>query len=367
MNEETEKLKSESTLTRLLHSVGHIFMPLIPAFIGCGLLVSIINIVLKFNPELAGNTYVQYLQLAGGCFFAILNGFVGLSACRTFGGTPILGSATAALLASGGLAKIIFMGEPLVPGRGGIFASMLAGATTAFIETRLRKHIPEAFNLFLTPLLTITFVALASLFILQPLAGYVAQSMSRNLMDLIIGSDMVSGFILGGIFLPMVATGVHHWLIPIHMDMMMFMGLSPLFPMLAMAGCGQVGAAFAVYLKSKNKYLRHVILSSLPVGMLGVGEPLIYGVTLPLGRPFIGACIGGAFGGAWQAHFDVGSYVIGISGLPLATSVNHVSLYLIGVLIAYAAGFLATCLLGFEDPSDEAIQEIQKKMSAQNS
>ena len=38
---------------------------------------------------------------------------------------------------------------------------------------------------------------------------------------------------------------------------------------------------------------------------MGIGEPLIYGVTLPLGKPFISACIGGAFGGAVQAFFHV--------------------------------------------------------------
>lgn len=29
--------------------------------------------------------------------------------------------------------------------------------------------------------------------------------------------------------------------------------------------------------------------------MMGVGSPLLYGVTLPLGRPFVTACLGGAF------------------------------------------------------------------------
>ncbi|MBQ2220850.1 MAG: hypothetical protein II419_04235, partial [Acidaminococcaceae bacterium] len=67
--------------------------------------------------------------------------------------------------------------------------------------------------------------------------------------------------------------------------MLASMGMTILLPIAAMAGCGQVGASFAVYLKSKNKFLKRTILSSLPVGMLGIGEPLIYGVTLPLGKP----------------------------------------------------------------------------------
>ena len=121
-----------------------------------------------------------------------------------------------------------------------------------------------------------------------------------------------------------------------------------------MAGCGQVGASFAVYCKTKNKALKHTILSALPVGIMGIGEPLIYGVTLPLGKPFLGACLGGAFGGAWQAFHEVGAYTIGISGLPLAAATNHIFFYLTGVITAYVTGFICTWLIGFDDPPEEA-------------
>lgn len=96
-----------------------------------------------------------------------------------------------------------------------------------------------------------------------------------------------------------------------------------------------------------------MVASALPVGFLGVGEPLIYGVTLPLGRPFIGACIGGACGGAVQAAFQVGAAALGISGLPLAPSTTNVPVYLLGLLVSYAAGFAATWVLGFEEKSAE--------------
>ena len=107
-----------------------------------------------------------------------------------------------------------------------------------------------------------------------------------------------------------------------------------------MAGGGQVGAAIAVYAKTKNKALRKTIASALPVGLMGVGEPLIYGVTLPLGKPFIGACIGGAFGGAVQAAYMVGAATIGISGLPLAASTDNIPMYLLGLVTAYVPASL---------------------------
>ena len=353
LHAEIKKRNSQSVLKRLLQRVGHIFIPLIPAFIGCGLLTGLVSLLLKISPELAGNSYIQYLKLAGGSFFMVLNAFIGLYACKEFGGTPALGGAMAALLAAPGLADITFMGSPLIPGRGGIFASLLIGAATALIETRLRKCVPESVSLFLAPLVTITAVSLAGLFIFQPLGGVLSDVLSYYTVHSIQTGGAVTGFVIGGLFLPIVMVGVHHGLTPIHADMLASMGMTILLPIAAMAGCGQVGASFAVYLKSKNKFLRRTILSSLPVGMLGIGEPLIYGVTLPLGKPFVCACIGGAFGGAWQAYHGIGSYALGISGIPLAAATNHVLLYLIGVLIAYLAGFAATWAAGFEDPPEE--------------
>jgi PTS system sucrose-specific IIC component len=130
---------------------------------------------------------------------------------------------------------------------------------------------------------------------------------------------------------------------------------NPLLPILAMAGGGQVGATIAVYFKTQNKKLKELIKGALPVGFLGIGEPLIFGVTLPLGRPFITACIGAGFGGAFQALMQVKSIALGVSGLSLAFLIKPggVMYYLIGILIAYVAGFAITWFVGFDDPKNE--------------
>jgi sucrose PTS system EIIBCA or EIIBC component len=123
-----------------------------------------------------------------------------------------------------------------------------------------------------------------------------------------------------------------------------------------MGGAGQVGASIAVLLKTKNRKLRNIIKGALPVGFLGIGEPLIFGVTLPLGRPFVTACIGAACGGAFQATMQVQSISMGVSGLPLAFLIrgDQIPTYLAGLLIAYVAGFLVTWTVGFDDPPEEA-------------
>ena len=82
-----------------------------------------------------------------------------------------------------------------------------------------------------------------------------------------------------------------------------------------MAGGGQVGAGFAIYLKTKNKKLKNLTRDALPVGILGIGEPLMYAVTLPLGMPFITACLGSGFGGLLASIFHLGTISVGVSGL----------------------------------------------------
>ncbi len=118
-----------------------------------------------------------------------------------------------------------------------------------------------------------------------------------------------------------------------------------------MAGAGQVGAAIAVYVKTKNKRLRNIIKGALPVGFLGIGEPLLYGVTLPLGRPFVTACLGAAVGGAFQAVMKTAALGIGVSGLsliPLIADTKYV-IYFIGLVISYTFGFLFTYWFGFKE------------------
>ena len=67
-------------------------------------------------------------------------------------------------------------------------------------------------------------------------------------------------------------------------------------------------------------------------------------------RPFLAACVGGGLGGAFVATFKLGATGIGISGLPLTLLIhNGMLLYLLGILIAYVGGFIATLIIGFDD------------------
>ena len=80
---------------------------------------------------------------------------------------------------------------------------------------------------------------------------------------------------------------------------------------------------------------------------MGVGEPLIYGVTLPLFKPFITAGLGAGFGGAYVMLTHVMSSAWGPSGLVAIAIIQpqHMLNYFFGLVISYVAGFIITKLV----------------------
>ena len=349
---EAIKAKNATPVKLFFRRIASIFVPLIPGFIACGLITGILGVYLKLAPEAANAPLVKLLAVFGNAVFWGMNLFVGWSAAQVFGGTPILGGVLAAVISHPGLANVTLSDAPLLPGRGGVISVVLAAGMGVWLEKRLHRVVPEIFDLFLTPLLTVLLAGAATVLVVQPLGGVLSDWIGRTATAAVESGGAVTGFVLGGLWLPMVMLGIHQAMTPIHVDLIARYGVTVLLPILAMAGAGQVGASMAVYVRTKSRRLKKTVASALPVGLMGVGEPLIYGVTLPLGKPFVGACIGGAAGGAVQAHFAVGAATLGISGLPLAGATDHVLMYLLGVVVAYAVGFAATWALGFDDPEE---------------
>ena len=87
----------------------------------------------------------------------------------------MLGGAVGALISHPGLAGLTLYGTPLTPGRGGVVAVLLAAALGALLEKKIRRMVPEALDLFLTPFLVLGIMAFATLFVFQPLGGWAAE------------------------------------------------------------------------------------------------------------------------------------------------------------------------------------------------
>lgn len=355
--------RNSTPVKNALRRISNIFVPLIPALIACGLIAGLNGILTNLvtsgsAPGLANLT--PYLTVMSTGFFGLLAVFVGMNAAKEFGGTPVLGGVIGAMIVSPAVAGITVFGQPHAPGQGGVLGALAAAILGAYVERWARSWAPDVLALFIVPTLTVIVGGFATLFFLMTAAGWVSVFIGEGATWLLGTAGGLAGFVLGGLFLPLVMTGLHQTLTPIHATLIEQNGYTILLPVLAMAGAGQIGAAIAIYFRlRRNKALGKTIKSALPAGLLGVGEPLIYGVTLPLGRPFITASVGGAFGGAVIGLFDqfgytIGSVAIGASDLslfPLLDGSHGKAVaafgYACGLLVAYLVGFLATWFFGF--------------------
>lgn len=364
-----QKARNDTPLKNATRKVANIFVPLIPALIGAGIILSLRGLLLNWHtaggaPGWVG-TILPGLTVIGSAFFAYLAIFAGYNSAKEFGGTPVLGGAVASIIVLPAVADISYtlplVGEvQLSPGQGGVIGAIFAAGLCAWIERMLRGRVPDAIDILVTPTLALLLSGLATIYVFMLVAGEISDGIGAGALWLLKYSGVAAGFVLGGLFLPLVMLGLHQALIPIHTTLIEQLGFTPLLTILAMAGAGQVGAAIAVYTKlRKNRSIRTTIKGALPVGVLGVGEPLIYGVSLPLGRPFVTACLGGAVGGAVAGAFDqfvapFGATAIGPSGLALLPLLDSdegqgyaVLAYVVALLSGYIAGFVISYFWGF--------------------
>jgi len=369
--EEIRKGQKESPLKSGLKMIGDIFVPLIPGIITAGLCAGfaslIAQVVPDYNDKKVWSLIWQLLTVLNLSFMSYLTAWAGYRAAEKFGATPILGGMLGMITTLDGINQIsLLLGlyneespldSILRAGKGGVLAVIIGVFLLSKVEKKIRSWMPESVDIIFTPLLTLLICVIPYILIVMPLLGYVSGGivwvfsklcMSENLLVRII-----AGYISTALFLPLVAAGMHHGLVALYSVQLQELGYVTLYPALAMAGAGQVGTAIALWFKAKsvgNQKLCSVISGALPAGFLGIGEPLIYGVTLPLGKPFITAGLGAGFGGALVMAFQVASTTWGPSGLLGAFvmtagprgAVASVLIYLAGLVVAYICSFIIT-------------------------
>ena len=356
-----------------LKSVGDIFVPLIPGVIAAGICSGVATLITQAVPgykEMAWLFIVhQFLTMINTAFMTYITAWAGYRAAEKFGATPILGGMLGMITTMANINDISPLvgmwvaegGNPLDAilraGRGGVLAVILGVLLMAKVEKVVRSKMPDALDIVVSPLVILAVCVVPYVFVIMPITGVIS-----NILVSVVGSvcmsesifvRMIAGFLGSFLFLPLVAVGMHHGLVALYSVQLAELGFVTLYPALAMAGAGQVGAAIAIWLKARrtgNKRMMSVIGGALPAGVLGVGEPLIYGVTLPMGKPFITAGLGAGFGGAFCMAMKVAATTWGPSGVlafPIMTAggssaTTQMACYAIGLVISYIMGFIIT-------------------------
>ncbi|HFQ5015462.1 TPA: PTS N-acetylmuramic acid transporter subunit IIBC [Vibrio vulnificus] len=368
------KSKQTSAVQRFLSKFATIFTPLIPGFIAAGLLLGFATLleqmfVLEQTPSQFMLDLIAYMKVFGKGLFAFLSILIGYNAQQAFGGSGVNGAIVASLFVLGynpdatsgiysGMSE--FFGYTIDP-RGNIIGVLLAAIIGAQVERKVREYMPDDLDMILTSVVTLLIMGVVTFVVIMPIGGELFKGMSWLFLNL--NDNPLGAAILAGLFLISVVFGIHQGFVPVYFALMEAQGFNSLFPILAMAGGGQVGASLALYFKAKkDAVLRTQVKGAIIPGILGIGEPLIYGVTLPRVKPFVTACIGGAAGGFFiglvsYLGLPVGLNTVfgpsGIVAIPLMTSHSGIfagmAVFVVGLLISYVVGFLATYFFGSKD------------------
>lgn len=384
--ETEDEEKSKGLFNKFIDIIASIFTPVLGVLAATGMIKGLNALFLSTGVlEEANGTY-QLLHAVGDSLFYFFPIFLGYTAAKKFGATPFIGMAIGASLVYPTLA-VLTEGEPLYTlFTGTIFESpvhitflgipvilmsyatsvipiILAAYFASKVEARLRKIIPDVVKTFLVPFFTLLIVVPLTFIVIGPIATWAGQLLGQFTLWVYNLSPIIAGAFLGGFWQVFVIFGLHWELIPIAINNLVVQGSDPVLAMVFAASFAQIGAVAAVWLKIKQQKVKTLSVPAFISGIFGVTEPAIYGVTLPLKRPFIISCIAAAVGGAIIGLFRSQGYIIGGLGIFGIPSFLHPADgmdagfwgIVIAVVVAFVLGFILTYLFGLKsgNASDE--------------
>ena len=239
----------------------------------------------------------------------------------------------------------------------------------------MKKIVPEFLKIILVPMLTIMIMVPLTFVAIGPLGTIIGSGLGTAYTAIFNFSPILAGAVMGGLWQVFVMFGMHWGIVPIALNNLTIYNYDTLSPMLLGAVLAQAGAAFAVFLRTKNEKRKALALSGTLTAVFGITEPTVYGVTLPLKKPFIAACIGGAVGGAIIGGAGVklfASGLISILSIPGLVSTidgveSNVMAGIIGSIVSMVVAFILTLVIGFDKEEETSTQGADTKSSNEKS
>ena len=356
-----KKLNPFQRIARLL---SNIFVPIIPAIVASGLLMGLLGMVKTYGWVDPSNALYIMLDMCSSAAFIILPILIGFTAAREFGGNPYLGATLGGILThpaltnawgvAGGFKTMDFFGldVAMIGYQGTVFPVLLAVWFMSHLEKQLRKRIPDALDLILTPFLTVIITGFVALLFIGPAGRVLGDGISFGLSALYEQAGWLAGLVFGGTYSLIVITGIHHSFHAIEAGLLANpqIGVNFLLPIWAMANVAQGGACLAVYFKTRDVKIKAITVPAAMSCLLGITEAAIFGVNLRYIKPFLAGLFGGACGGAYVVAAKVGMTAVGLTGIPGMAIVQPMSLihYIVGLVIAFGAAFAASYLLKYK-------------------
>jgi PTS system trehalose-specific IIC component len=358
-------------LQRMMAHLAEIFTPLIPALVVGGLILGFRNVIGDIKLLENGTKSIvevsqfwagvhAFLWLIGEAVFHFLPVGITWSVTKKMGGSQILGIVLGITLVSPQLlnaygvagAKDIpvwdfgFAQIEMIGYQAQVIPAILAGLLLAFLETRLRKVVPNSISMIVVPFLALIPTVLIAHTILGPIGWSIGSAISN-----VVYSSLTSAFgwifaaIFGFAYVPLVITGLHHMTNAIDLQLVSEFKGTNLWPMIALSNIAQGSAVLAmIYINRKNEEEKQVSIPAAISCYLGVTEPAMFGINLKYGFPFLAAMIGSMIAGVISVGSNVMANSIGVGGIPgfLSIQAQHMTMFAISMVVAIVVPFLLT-------------------------
>lgn len=361
---------------RAIRMFSDVFVPIIPVLVATGLFMGLRGLltqkavlgVFGMTPDDIPQQLLLFTQILTDTAFAFLPALVCWSTFKNFGGSPVIGIVLGLMLVSNSLPSaydvgsgvaepLVFFGFIPVAGyQGSVLPAFATGVLAAKFEKFLRKHVPDAIDLIVTPFLTLLVGILMAMFVLGPILHTVENGVLFVVEGLLTLPMGIGGLIYGSFGQLLGIFGIHHILNFLEISMLAKDGWNYLNPIGTCGNVAQAGAVLAVAIKAHSAKTKQVAYPSCLSALLGITEPAVFGVNLRYVKPFVMSMIGGGVGGFLASLFGLRATGMSITGIPgtLLYLNEQLPLYILVNVVAFAVAFVLTWLFGFNHKMEQA-------------
>lgn len=318
-----------SVFNHLIDIVSGIFTPFIGILAASGILKGLLALAVVCGwLSVESGTYKIWFAASDALFF-FFPLVLGYTAGKKFGGNPfitmVIGGALthptmiAAFNASqqSGEMTDAFLGIPVTwfNYSASVIPIILAAWISCWLEKQSSRRLPASMKNFFAPLICLSVTVPLTFLVIGPLATGLSQILANGYQWIYALAPWLAGAALGALWQVCVIFGLHWGLVPLMINNLAVLGHDSMLPMLLPAVMGRVGAALGVFLRSRDARQKMLAGSSVTAGIFGITEPAVYGVNLPLRRPFIFGCVAGAIGGAIVGFSSTHVYSFGFANI----------------------------------------------------
>ena len=318
-----------SLIGQLIDIVSGIFTPFIGVLAASGILKGLLALAVVCGWLTTQQATYKIWFAASDALFFFFPLFLGYTAGKKFGGNPFItmvigGALTHPLMIQAfdasmapGAATEYFLGIPVtfINDSSSVIPIILASWVSCWIEKRSNAILPSSMKNFFTPAICLAVVVPLTFLIIGPVATWLSQLLANGYQLIYQVAPWLAGAAMGALWQVCVIFGLHWGLIPLMINNLAVLGHDSMMPMLLPAVMGQVGAALGIFLRTRDARQKVLAGSAVSAGIFGVTEPAIYGLNLPLRRPFIFGCVAGAIGGAMVGFSDSHVYSFGFGNI----------------------------------------------------